>query len=619
CKCHGKDIHLGDVCTKEGVVCGADSNTTGCLCGETPLKEGYRCLQKEQICACGSQIEERDDSDEEEIDEEEIGEEEIDEEDEKTVDSDETDTKGTPCTCQCGDKVIESGVACDPAHPPIEIDKSKCGNLGAFYENVEEKHIKYNGQIYKVDESIPEMAWLACTCGTGLEAPGEGYVCAFKSDVKGYADVHMDIVVYAGWICTKMEGCACGENICDPGALCVTDKDGGKSCSEFNNIDRTCKELSEAYAYENGYKCYYNESEYAKGWYCDDVEGCACGEVTCEQYQMCLAPGYCSKNKLTSESEQQMLNRPRPIIKLCKEDDDYGNAPDCEYAEQSGIQVTPWVSETPNPLLHYVPESSAYLAVTRRKADGQSKEITTLFEGFLNLIEDGMDIASYMPNNYDPNNAALNLSDWGIEPTGKADAALYAHRGYVVMHVTVNDEKKAEKQVEAWLKMLRTALTQKSRQLGKPCMKYFDDGSCRFWAMTAHAGNSVMQLRNEFTKWKQLYLGYHVGEGVLTLIIFDKKMWDGVYLPRDKFTRLTEDILLAVKTTYDETSDPLADQITKDVLWVQRKPYQPTEADYHGAMIYRIGQKQTENAVFVLPIDDKAIDEAYIKSHFMTE
>ena len=107
-----------------------------------------------------------------------------------------------------------------------------------------------------------------------------------------------------------------------------------------------------------------------------------------------------------------------------------------------------------------------------------------------------------------------------------------------------------------------------------------------------------------------------MGEGVLTLVLFDKKMWD------DEYTTawLTEDVLRAeFKSESDDHSDPLADKITKDVLWVQRKSYQPKEADYHGAMIYRIGQKQTENAVFVLPIDDKAIDEAYIKSHFMAE
>ena len=314
CKCHGKDIHLGDVCTKEGVVCGADSNTTGCLCGETPLKEGYRCLQKKQICACRSLIEENDDRDED---------------DEETDDNDEMDAKSTPCTCKCGDKVIERGVACNPTHPPIEIDKSKCGNLGAFYENVEEPHIKYNGQIYEVHESIPEMTWLACTCGTGLEAPGEGYACAFEGDAKGAWDVHKQIAVYAGWICTKMEGCTCGENICDPGALCVTDKEGRRTCSEFNNIDRKCKELPLDYAYDNGYKCYYG-NEYAEGWYCDDINGCACGDVTCEQYQMCLSPGYCSKNKLTSESEQQQLNHPSSEIKLCKDDDDDTV---CDFAE----------------------------------------------------------------------------------------------------------------------------------------------------------------------------------------------------------------------------------------------------------------------------------------------
>ncbi len=554
CKCHGKTIHLGDICTKDGVICGANSNTTGCLCGETPLREGYRCFQKEQICACHTQIEERDETDED------------------SEDRDETDEDSKPCTCQCGEKTIERGAVCkddnheqpqtdDPAHAHVDFDRSKCGNRGEMYNY---SYVMHNDRKYWVDDSFPELAWLACTCGTGMEAPGDGYACGMKGDTKGNGSEFMTIPLYAGWMCQRIEGCACGENTCDPGALCVTDKDGSKSCSKFNNLDGNCggHELPIRFVYENGYECYDPfEDTHAKGWYCGDVDGCACGDVICEQYQMCLSPGYCSKNKITSESEIEKLERPR--IEYC---DDF----DCEYNGTSSIQVTPWAPDTPNPLLSYVPDHSAFIAATRRESESQLKAVMTILKGFVETVEDGLDIAANMPND-----RMINLSDWGIDPSGKADAALYAHDDYVVIHITVNDEEQAEKHVEDWLTAMRSAMG----------------------AMAADAGNSVMHLRDVFTKVRHLYLGYHVGEGVLTLIIFDKKIWKWAH----------------------NNSERVAIRLTEDILRAPHWPYQQQESDNHGAITFRIGHKKADAAVLMLPMNGKKLDEQYIKSHFMTE
>ena len=337
CQCHGKTIHLGDICTKEGVICGANSHTVGCLCDETPLKDGYRCFQKEQICACHTDT--KDCNDEE---------------------CDNTDVDRKPCTCKCGEQTIKTDAACKNDKPAqlhnkgdlnkhAKFNKIQCGNRGEMYseENLH-AYVMYKSRKYRVDNRIPELARLACTCGTGVEAPGEGYACAIKEDTKGNGSEWMSIALYAGWQCNKYEGCICGNKTCRPGDLCTTDEKGNQSCEAFNTIDGNCggHKLPPHFVYENGYECYdLWEATNAKGWYCGNIDGCSCGDVTCEQYQMCLSHGYCSKHKLTSESELEELKR--PIIDRCKE---LPTDLDCKYDGTDSMPLTSSIPDSPPPI-----------------------------------------------------------------------------------------------------------------------------------------------------------------------------------------------------------------------------------------------------------------------------
>ena len=311
CTCHGKAIHLGDICTKGDkncnanhhlttdtcvgdVICGADSQTTGCMCGEKALREGYRCFQKEQVCACHIPNEEIDDFED-------------------------TESDADRCTCQCGEQNVPNGAVCGNDDKPVSdrktitFDETQCGKVdNIVYPQGEWVH--YKSRKYEVDRGTPELAWLACTCGTGKEAPGEGYACAFKYDTKGNGSEWEAIKIYAGWQCRKYEGCACGNTTCHPGEVCATNQDNTRSCVPCKNISSFCLEhrLPLSYIYGNGYGCYDDNrtKKYTEGWYCHRPEGCACGDVMCEQWQMCVSPGNCSTRKLDSEIEQNKLHLP---------------------------------------------------------------------------------------------------------------------------------------------------------------------------------------------------------------------------------------------------------------------------------------------------------------------
>ncbi len=289
CKCRGTDIHYGDICDENKVICGTDSSTPGCLCAGKALKKGYRCFEEKQLCDCKNP-------------------------------NDNADKAEKECKCKCGKSEIANGEECENNKPVIipkaEIIENengdtllKCGN-----EMVNIGHVSYginelrysNGNAIDIDK--PDDREGVCTCGTGKPAPGEGYGCAFEATRIGAGSEGMNVLVFAGWRCLNKEGCQCGDSICYPDLWCRGDND---KCDEEDTLklkdgQLDCEEhVLPAEVIVKGYGCYSGDVN-APGWYCAKPEGCPCGEVTCEQNQMCLAPGYCSKNKL-NEQEQERI------------------------------------------------------------------------------------------------------------------------------------------------------------------------------------------------------------------------------------------------------------------------------------------------------------------------
>ena len=286
CKCRDTDIHYGDICAEDKVICGMDSSTPGCICAGEALKKGYRCFEKKQLCDC----------------------------------TDPQDNEGTDeneCKCKCGKSEIAKDEECKN-NKPVPMPKAetienengdillKCGNEMV---NIGDGHIRYdNGN--KIDIDRPEDRAYVCTCGTGKKAPGEGYGCAFSTTAIGPGSEWMRVNNLAGWMCLNMEGCKCGDSICYPDDLCL----GSDQCDEFNTFKLkdgrlTCEGHDlPADVIMKGYGCYYDDVKFlnASGWYCGKPEGCPCGEATCEQYQMCLEPGHCGEHKLNEQVQQNL-------------------------------------------------------------------------------------------------------------------------------------------------------------------------------------------------------------------------------------------------------------------------------------------------------------------------
>ena len=524
CSCRETTIPLGHICAEQNVICGADSTMTGCLCGDKPLRDGYRCVQKEQLGK----------------------------DDKPTI------------------------------SPEKNPHNTKCGNH--YISSDTELYVIDHDRQYEVDHDEPELEWLACTCGTGKEAPGDGYGCALVEDSKGNGSEWTSITLYAGWQCQKYEGCACGNMTCQPGDLCEESDDGSKSCSPFNTFDGYCDDhyLPPKFIHDNGYKCYApNEAAYAKGWYCAKADGCPCGEITCEAGRMCLSPGVCSKNIMDSEREYKTLQQ--QCIRYSENE--------C-VPEPTPHSLNSWKPNTPNPLLSSVPNHATFIAASQRDPNTAAKSTKTILKAFVDMVETGIGIASDMPHS-----GSFNLSDWGIDPSGKADVVFYAHDNYVVISITVNDDKKAVAHMNDWFDTMLKTLNNTSKQAdpeGKYC--YRDDhDQCEYWAMGAFAGNEKWHLRDIFNKELSVTSAYHVENGVVTLVLYD---YQGV-----------------LKDNYR-----IEDALSKDILIPPRNPYLPQDTDNQKGMTFRIHPNDPEKAVFTfLNRRPMGIDANYLKKHFLGE
>ena len=263
CTCHGKDIRPGDTCGKKQVVCGADSDTEGCVCDKKVLRDGYRCFQKKQICDC---------------------------------------SEGDDCTCKCGKKDIRAGDECRDDDTPVVIPPAetkeaangdellKCGD---HWVNVGNYEYSARGVIHLND---PEDRKQLCTCGTGEPAPGEGYGCAFKHTYVGNGSEWHNGRYLDGWTCLNPVGCRRGNTVeypafCDGEDMCLDDLTIKVSAQK----DCGGNKLPESVP-ADGYVCFDANPmmDVPQGWYCAREQGCACGNAQCGMFERCIEPGKCS-------------------------------------------------------------------------------------------------------------------------------------------------------------------------------------------------------------------------------------------------------------------------------------------------------------------------------------
>ena len=267
CSCRGNDIHLGDVCEKDRVVCGVNSRTTGCICGEKALRSGYRCFRKEQRCDCHK----------------------------PGVDN---------CLCTCGNEYLRDEDVCLDNDTPLELvlpeELSHCDKkVGSSFKNG-----------HPLTKDLEDIIF-DCTCGSGIARPGEGYECVDERETIGLGSEWMTVPAHVGWQCRRFEGCACGSETCQPGDLCEKAKDGSNICKSYLTFNGVCENHKlPPSIIADGYACYERYiSSNIHGWYCNKQAGCACGDIKCEYLQSCLEPGVCSKNKL-QQSEIEKLETP---------------------------------------------------------------------------------------------------------------------------------------------------------------------------------------------------------------------------------------------------------------------------------------------------------------------
>ena len=330
CSCNGKEIHLGDLCSKDQVICGVNARQTpGCMCGENPLRDGYRCLDNKQYCYCLNTFSKGDD---------------------------ENDSVGDKsCTCQCGKQRIDNGVICSDNNEPVKEKPdvvserkdnewiSDCGE-GAYLLSCGKREVRIlkftpdelNRGAYGLDSqeeyyldphNNSEDLNALCSCGTGYPAPGDGYGCAYKYACVGNCPECSCTSErkLAGYQCQKYEGCKCGKERCAPGDLCEKNANGLFACSEFMTFAGTCngyQHIPIDKISEWGYGCYRHgdkKDTEAEGWYCMNENGCPCGKDRCEKMQMCESSGHCSQNKLPAD---KFINIEKPVIDLCSFDSD---------------------------------------------------------------------------------------------------------------------------------------------------------------------------------------------------------------------------------------------------------------------------------------------------------
>ena len=272
CVCRGNEIDLGDICADDKIICGANSRTPGCICGDKPLREGYRCFNKEQLCDC----------------------------------------KSDDCHCSCGQTQIDRNVVCrDDDTPLIKIPFKHEESVAEGFRLGEilycgdqavplraKRDIFMNGTLLDIND--PDDQKILCECGTGQSAPGDGYGCGFEAGTVGVGSEWTSVSELAGWQCQRFEGCSCGNETCMPGDMCQISPDG-MTCLEFNTFKGECGEsvLPPALIHNERYQCYDPYKPVAAtGWYCSKAEGCVCGESKCGYLQRCLSQGKCSEDKL---------------------------------------------------------------------------------------------------------------------------------------------------------------------------------------------------------------------------------------------------------------------------------------------------------------------------------
>lgn len=292
CLCHNKEIHRGDLCTKENVICGEYSETTDCLCGKNSLRKGYRCYQGAQYCASDS------------------------------------------CTCgketiarhdECGDDDAVIVLNCDDLYSKEACKKGEMSlSLGCeeYFQYISE--IISETSILDINKTLDRK--LLCTCGTERPKPGTDYGCALNITTKGHGSEMTEVAELAGYQCLNYNGCPCGEMRCNPGELCDINTANSKLfCRALDDEQNTVcggQDIRDifaiTYASIYDYGCYddVDSLNNTPGWYCTKSEGCACGNTKCEQWQMCMKPGYCGKIKL-DENEHEALRY--PIIKRIKD------------------------------------------------------------------------------------------------------------------------------------------------------------------------------------------------------------------------------------------------------------------------------------------------------------
>ena len=293
CACNGQTIHLGDICLKDKVICGADATETpGCLCGGKALREGYRCFLEKQLCACNGEDEEA-------------------------------------CTCKCGEQDIQKDAECGKDDVPVipKGAKIKENADGSYTLNCDGNEVRLKdpdcGSMhvgeYRLRLEDPEDQRLLCTCGTGKPVPGKGYGCGFTPGTVGYGSEFMQIAEPDGYQCQDFNGCKCGLETCNPGDICRVENGESPKCEKFLTFDGECAGhvLPATKVSAWGYGCYrdHEPAKPAEGWYCMNGDGCACGDVTCAQWQLCLTPGICSKNKLPENKHEFVM---KPVIEVCE-------------------------------------------------------------------------------------------------------------------------------------------------------------------------------------------------------------------------------------------------------------------------------------------------------------
>ena len=292
CACNGQKIHLGDICLKDKVICGANATETpGCICGEKALREGYRCFLEKQLCACKGKDEEA-------------------------------------CTCKCGEQDIKKDAECGNDDVPVvpksvEVKKNEDGSYTLNCDGNEVRVKKPDLSIHDGDYSMsledPEDLLVFCTCGTDKPVPGKGYGCGFTPSTVGEGSEFLMTEELHGYQCQDFNGCKCGLETCNPGDICRVESGGSPKCEKFLTFEGECNEhvLPAAKVAAWGYGCYGDsgDDKAANGWYCMNSEGCACGDKTCEQWQMCLTPGICSRNKLPESKYEYVI---KPEIEICE-------------------------------------------------------------------------------------------------------------------------------------------------------------------------------------------------------------------------------------------------------------------------------------------------------------